>query len=79
MYLSGTSLLPYWQEYLAADYSAISRASWYNSSKAKIGVKMYVNGALMTGGTARPALPLLFGCKFVDRGLAQRRNRRRQS
>jgi len=61
LYLSGTYISSrIGNASLQRRVPVISRANWYNIAvvnKAKTGVKMYVNGALMTGGTAKPALP----------------------
>ena len=74
MYLSGTSITSrVGNTTLQRTVPAAGLGTWYNIAlvnKAKSEVKMYVNGILMSGGTAAPALPsnylveknLLIGC-----------------
>lgn len=61
MYLSGNSITAcIGNTTLQRTVPAVSRAVWYNIAvvnKAKTGVKIYINGILMSGGTTAPALP----------------------
>jgi len=62
LYLNGSLRSRVGNSSLTETIPAIQPSTWYNIAlvnKAKVGVKMYVNGTLMTGG-ATPALPLKY-------------------